>query len=151
MNMQSKTTWVLVADRARARLLELDRGSGRLVEIESHMNPGGRAPDRDAYTDRAPRVQEAVGSARHAMQPHTSEREKASIRFARELSDMLERGRSDRRFDQLVLIALPQFLGVLRPLLGKPLSRLVVAEIPHEMTTGKLDEIRDCLPVAAVG
>jgi len=146
----SGITWVLVADLGRARLLELQRPDGRLLEIESFVNPQGRGPEREQRTDRPPRVQESANSARHAIEPHTSLREKSAERFARELSEMLERGRHDSRFDRLLVIAPPQFLGVLRVAFGKSLRDLVVDEIAHEMTTRSTQAIHDRLPAVAL-
>ena len=37
--------------------------------------------------DRQPRVQESVGSARHAIEPHTSVSDRVSLEFARELAE----------------------------------------------------------------
>lgn len=147
--VQPGTTWVLVADRARARLLQLERPNGRLVEIESRVNPDGRGPERAQRTDRPPRVQESANSARHAIEPHTSLREKSAVRFARELVDLLEHGRRDTRYDRLVVIAPPPFLGALRAVLGKSPIDVLVAEIAHEMTTSSAQDIRNRLPLCA--
>ena len=145
MNVQLKTTWILVADRARARLFELAGRDGKLVEIETFVNPDGRGPERNQTTDRKPRVHESMGATRHAIEPHTSLRDKSADRFARELDESLERGRVARRYEHLVLVALPQFLGTLRAALGKHVRERVVVEVPHEMTTKAPEEIRACL------
>jgi protein required for attachment to host cells len=60
--------------------------------------------------------------------------------------ESLERGRVARRYEHLVLVAVPQFLGTLRAALGKHVRERVVIEVPHEVTTKAPEEIRACLP-----
>ncbi len=82
MNAPTKTTWILVADHARARLFELTSQNDKLSEIETFVNPEGRGPARDQTTDRLPRVRESMNSAHHAIEPHTSLHDKSADRFA---------------------------------------------------------------------
>ena len=146
MNKQSKVTWILVADHARARLFESAGRDAKLMEIETFINPDGRGGERNQTTDRPPRVHESMGATSHAIAPHTSLHDKSADRFAQELHASLERGRVAHRYAHLVLIALPQFLGTLRACLGKHVRECVIAEVPHEMTTKTPEEIRTCLP-----
>ena len=148
MNAAKKSTWILVADRARARLLELaprDNGS-ELIEIRDFVNPEGRGSERDQVTERRPRTQESVGASRHAIEPHTSLRDKSANRFAQELGESLEHGRVAHRYERLVLVALPHFLGTLHAKLNRQVCECIVAEIPHELTTKSPAEIRSYLP-----
>jgi len=58
-------------------------------------------------------------------EPRESQRGDATRVFAAEIADKLSRGRLDRRFDDLVLIAAPRFLGVLRDELDAATAALV--------------------------
>jgi protein required for attachment to host cells len=127
-------TWILVADGARARLFESEAFNKALNEVACFTNPDGRAPGRDATTERAPRVNESVGPARHAIEPHTTLRDKSTDRFARTLNAALERGRNDSHFDRLILVAPPRFLGTLHSSLGKGLTECVTGEIRRNLT-----------------
>jgi protein required for attachment to host cells len=151
MNAQTNTTWILVADNARARLFELGKRDSlpALFEIETFVNPDGRGHEENR--DRLPRTQESLGSARHAIEPRTSHHDKSVDRFVGELNTALENGRVTHRYEQLVLIALPQLLGTLRAKLDQKVCAHVVAEVPHELTTMRLDEIRAYLPEAVCG
>jgi len=53
--------------------------------------------------------------------------------FAREVGRYLDRARLDHRFDQLVLVAPPKFLGVLRKELDKEVEKLVADELPKDL------------------
>lgn len=129
-----KSTWVLVADRARARLFNLVGEGSQLDELRDFANPDARVPAADVVRDRKPRTQESMGSARHAIEPHTTLEEKVSERFARELEVVLEEGRVQHRYERLVLVAPPGFLGTLNQTLGKQLRGLIVLEVNKDLS-----------------
>ncbi len=107
------TTWVVVAHRGGARLLSQD-GDERFRIIETLDNPAGRArqssPGRPSPSQRAARP---------------SEPKDAALAFAHELAMQLQRGRTDKRYDELILIAAPRFLGILRDALDPATAALV--------------------------
>ncbi|HEX6612847.1 MAG TPA: host attachment protein [Rhodanobacteraceae bacterium] len=142
-------TWILVADRARARILEIS-DEEPLAEIACFANLESRARARDTTTHRLPRVNESASAARHAIEPHTPLREKASQRFARLLGDALERGRDEHRYERLVLVAPPRFLGSLHEALDDPLRECVVEEIGHDLTMLPIHALRERLPPAVL-
>jgi protein required for attachment to host cells len=139
-------TWILVADGARARLFEAAAGDSPLAEVECFANPEGRAGARRMGTGPLPRVHESVGPARHAIEPHTTAREKVTDRFARILGEALERGRSERRYERLVLVAPPRFLGALHDHLGARLRGQLAGEIRRNLTALPPAQIRSRLP-----
>lgn len=145
------STWILVADAARARLFEPAPADGRLVEIECFTNPDGRAGARRSDTHRPPTVNESVGTARHAIEPHTTAREKVTARFAHVLSEALERGRTKRRYERLVLVAPPRFLGALHEQLGQPVRDSVAGEVRRDLTALRPAELRARLPQRLLG
>lgn len=148
MNEKQKATWILVANHARARLFELGKQNGdyELFEIETFVNPEGRGKMRDQATDRLPRVNESMNASRHAIEPHTSLREKSADHFAQELDDALEKGRVTHRYERLVLVAAPKFLGTLHARLNRHVCERIVAEVHHELTTKSPEDIQSYLP-----
>lgn len=64
-------TWILVADRARARLFYAASDSAELQEIGTWADPEGRALGHDLETERLQTTYESVGEARHSIEPHT--------------------------------------------------------------------------------
>lgn len=131
--MKKQPTWILVADRGRARIFEAGEDD-RLNEVACFVDPDARAGESGLTTDRPPTVNESMGFARHSIEPHTPLRDKISARFARLLCDALEAGRNERRFEHLVLVAPPRFLGALHKALGEALRKHVVREIRHDFT-----------------
>ena len=144
------TTWILVADQARARLFSLDptdgAAEGGLREIAGFVNPEGRITGRPAGAPRPPRTQESVGGARHAIEPRSDLHDIAARRFAGELTEELERGRVDHLYDTLVLVAPPRFLGQLKHSLGRQLQGHLVAEIAKDLSKAEPAAIRRALP-----
>ena len=135
------TTWIIAADESRARVLQV-AGPDRLDEIDDLVNPSGRAQDRELQTDAEPRFNGhggvgKAGSGRTGGPASDREAQGAvehSVRtFAREVGRYLDRARLDHRFDQLVLVAPPKFLGVLRKELDKDVEKLVADELPKDL------------------
>lgn len=136
-------TWILAADRAKARLFSAEDNGGAIAEIAGFVNLDQRA--HEAPRDRPPRTHDRRGSARHIIEPHIAPVEKASESFARTLEAVLERGRVDHRYGRLALIAPPRFLGVLRSMLNGKVRAYVVTEVPRNMTTAAPGQILACL------
>jgi protein required for attachment to host cells len=101
--------------------------------------------------DRPPRAHDRFGEGRHAIEPHTSSRDKASARFAGGLRSALERGRVDHRYGRLVLIAPPRFLGTLNATLDKQLDACVALRIAKDLTHSNAIVIGAALPESVRG
>jgi protein required for attachment to host cells len=136
-------TWVLVADGSRARLFESTRRDEPLHQLESFLNPDVRASARQFTTDHPPTVNESVGFARHSIEPHTTLRSKQTMRFARTLAAALERGRTERRYERLVVAAPARFAGALHGQCAKPLRDSITAEIHRDLVTLSPTEIHE--------
>jgi protein required for attachment to host cells len=135
-------TWIVVADRARGRIFTVATPKGPLTEIEDLVHPESRAHERDLTTDRPGR---GPGSHRSMGNANTA-REHAAQDFARELAARLEAGRNRGDFARLVLMAAPDFLGLLRKSLSAPLAKLVYLEVTKSLTQTPPAEIRSHLP-----
>lgn len=141
-------TWILVAEASRARVFEMETRTSPLVEVGAFAHPEGHVPMRDQLTD-GPGRYGTVKSGRDASitgGAHTFRREDperpALESFARSLAEDLESARMERRFGQLVLVAAPAFLGLLRAELSPSVERLIVEEIPKNITRESPDAIR---------
>jgi protein required for attachment to host cells len=139
-------TWVLVADRAKARLFAVAREDDSIVEIRDFLNPQGRASGRELSRDRPPTSHDRFGPGRHAIEPQTSIEQKTAESFARELDAVLEHGRVDRSYRDLVLIAPAHFLGTLNAALNKHVRACVAAELPKNLTSADAQTILAYLP-----
>lgn len=137
------TTWIVAADDSRARVLQVTDRERHLTEIQDLVNPAGRAQDRELQTDAEPRFSGhggvgKPGAAPTGGPPSDPERQGAvehSVRvFAREVGRYLDKARIAQRFDRVVLVAPPKFLGALRKELHKEVEKLVAEELPKDLS-----------------
>ena len=136
------TTWIIAADSSRARVLQVADREEKLLEIEDLLNPEARMQNRDLQTDDEPRFNGHGGVGKPGTAPTGgpgSDREaqgpvEHSVKvFAREIGRYLDKARTEHRYDELVLIAPPKFLGALRGELGKEVEKLVADDVPKNL------------------
>ncbi len=135
-------TWILVADQARARLFESERPGNELAELADFDHPEALLKPSAIGYQRPPRVQESASPARHAIEPHTTPRDKVAREFALGLSDVLDRGRVENNYQRLILVAPPRFLGQLKASLDDQVSKLLVESVGLNITRASAQDIR---------
>lgn len=137
--MISATTWIVVADGARARIAE-SRGTREMLQSALTCDfAAPHAPTQALVSDRPGRYRpgrhgEHAPGRRHAVQPRTDRHQFEKALFARHLSGVLEDAARSRRFNRLVLIAPPAALGRLRAVLGPRARTMLAAEIGKDLT-----------------
>lgn len=141
-----KSFWILVADSARARIFTADTPSSPLEEIEDIAHTEGRLYDREITSDLPGRMRHAGGIGGHAYDPSSDPKEHEASNFSHSIAQHLETARSENKFDQLVIIAEPSFLGMLRNNLSEQVKKVVCLELDKEITTQSATEIREYLP-----
>lgn len=135
------TIWILVANQAEAQIYSATRLPGSLSLVQTLTHEDGTAHARDLTSDAPGRVHDRIGSARHSMEPDTGVKEEQRRRFVKELADQLQAAHLKHKFDQLVLLAAPAVLGVIRKTLTADLERAVIREIPKDVIGHGLDKI----------
>jgi|1185.fasta_scaffold127378_2 protein required for attachment to host cells len=137
------TTWIVAADSSRARVLQVAGREQKLRGVQNLVNPEARLQDRDLQSDGEPRFNGHGGVGKPGTASTggpASDREaqgavEHSVRiFAKEVGRYLEQARQQRRYDELVLVAPPKFLGALRGELGKEVEKMVVDELPKDLS-----------------
>ena len=139
-------TWVLVADSARAKIFSAQSPVGPLVEVEDWVHPESRLHALEVNADKPGRTQDSAAHGRHAMESEVDPKAQNALRFAHELAERLDRARVEGRFDKLVLVAAPGFLGLLREALPKQTRARVTAEVDKDLVTHDPADIRAHLP-----
>lgn len=132
MIIKKKTTWVLVADGARARIFV--KGYKKLDNALGQDFVGENLMDRNIDKDKPGRSFESHNPTRHAYQPRTDWHQYNKQLFAKELCDILEKANEREEFDELIIISPPQTLGNIRGYLCKKMLSKVSAEIPKDIT-----------------
>ena len=128
------TTWVIAADASRARIFRmLDRNQG-IEEIGDFVHQESRAKDRDLITDAQGRYFGGELGMGHSAPSRIDPSEHEAGRFCKELSNYVDKARTQHEFDHLCLIAPPKFLGMMRQNLSKEAQRLINKEIPKDIS-----------------
>ncbi len=134
--------WVVVADSSRARIFARVGKSAQLTEIDDLVHPESRSLSHDLSSDRPGRTFESRGHTRHAKQPKHTPHENALDDFAQDLARRLERGRKNREFQQLILVAGPRFLGRIHQHLSPATAALVKWELHKNLVRRSEKTIR---------
>jgi protein required for attachment to host cells len=128
------TTWILIADGAKARVVEQDKESRRYRPAFEEAHFGTTAQSKEIASDRPGRSFDSAGEGRHAMEPSTDPQRYAKLSFARDLADRLTQAANRQEFDRLILVAAPRTLGDLRSVLPDSVKAKVVVEIDKDLT-----------------
>ena len=131
-----RTTWIVAADSARARIFEVEGVDTNFHELRDFVNEAGRERDQDLLSDAKSLFHDKGGrtQAPHTGEPHVDAVLHETELYAKQVCDYLEQARVEHRYDGLFLIAFPKFLGLLRENLSKEAQRLIENEVPKEIS-----------------
>jgi protein required for attachment to host cells len=143
--MRPTTTWILIADGARARIFA-NHGPGKGVEaVEGAEFAADHRPDREILSDKPGRTFESVGTTRHAIQPHHDPHRELKRAFSERLAQLLDQKLAQKAYDRVVLVAPPVTLGDLREALSDPVKAAVYAELGKDLTKTPTHELPEHL------
>jgi protein required for attachment to host cells len=136
-------TWILAADASAATLIVCDHGLGNPRVLEDFVHPASRLRDTELSTDDRGRTQPRdMGAVRgSAMSQSTSPHDAEAEKFARELGGYLDEAVGAGRCGELILVAPPRFLGLLRGVLASPTSDSMRATISKDYATRPAEEV----------
>ena len=128
-----KSTWIIVAESARARIFTVSEIGGKFQEVADLSHPESRLHDRELSSDLPGRTFDSHGDGRHAMEQATGPQEQEAQAFATEITRQIDRGQREGNFDSLVLVAPPKFLGRLRSELSKSARNALIGELDKNL------------------
>lgn len=140
---------IVVADQAEAIFYDSASLQARPEEIARIADPAAHLHDRDFSSDRPGRTYESVGGARHAVGGENDPRHREAVRFARRIARRLDDARRKDEFEELIVVAGPPFLGLVRAELSKPTRARVVHEIRKDLVHSPLETLQQHLPASA--
>lgn len=135
---------ILVADGMKYLLL---RNTGDIRRVSLTFEGGGEMenPATSAQgSDEPGRAFSAVGTARSAVD-QTDWHQMAEDRFAARVADMLGTLAEARDFEDLIVVAPPKCLAILRKTFDDKVSSRIVAEIDKDLTKHPVAEIAEIL------
>lgn len=130
------STWIVLADEGRARILEQPERGGDLIDVDELTDAAAHADNadlrRDAYGRRSPPGGGAmpgstVESAGEQKLDHEAEL------FARRLADHLAQAHRAHKFEEVRIAAAPRFLGRLRKQLDAEVRQCVTEEVDKDL------------------
>ncbi|OIJ40722.1 host attachment protein [Massilia timonae] len=155
------TTWTIAANAGRARIFSDAGNAASLQEVEDLVNPAAQQRELDIVTDKmSPRSAQNSGhnigggqggGFQHAApagaqgndyQPAVTPTEHETQKFAKDVSNYLQQAHQAGRFEQLVVSASPEFLGVLRSTIDPQLKSLIKREVNKDYTRSNGQELR---------
>jgi protein required for attachment to host cells len=153
--MPTRTTWVVVADEAIARIFEIPGGDEDLVDIETLTFASARAEAadlrRDAYGRRA--GSGTLSGSYPTASAGESELHHEAELFARRLAGWLLEKKRANRYEALKIAAAPRFLGLLRKAVEPQVAEAVIEELDKDLInldrrvlTQRLGSLRPPLP-----
>ena len=138
--------YVIVADSARARVLHTTNKTLPLSELHVLEHPEGRMHTRDLTSDLPGRDSDRSGLGRHRMDSATDPKHHELVAFVKMITVYLDDLIRQRAIDQLMIVAPPAMLGILREQLSPTVSHAVSFELDKNLAQFKPDEIRSYLP-----
>jgi len=142
------TTWILVADTSRAKLFSTELRESEWSMIQEFEHPEGHKKSHDLAPSSPPgRMQQGATAGGHhtAVEPRSTPKEAETDRFAQRLTEHLEKATANRAFDSLVLVAPPQFLGLLKGTLGKQSATHLRTTVDKDLSMFGTIELRERL------
>lgn len=126
-------TWVLVANASKAHLYATERLGEDMAIIKNFDHPASRAKGTTLASDR-PGSGQSKGSNMGSMGAPEDPKEFEAGRFANELANELNKGRTANAYRRLVLVAAPHFQGLLNTHLNEHTRAMVANNINKDFT-----------------
>jgi len=132
---KNTNVWITVAHRAGLRVYNYEHSHDKkaLTLVYTQEHPEGLLKDKQLGSDQPGRSFDSLGGARHSLSSSQSPSEHVSVKFAKEICTLLQDASKKNKFSQLVLIAGPAFLGLLREHLDTSTSAQVVHTLNKDL------------------
>jgi hypothetical protein len=140
------TIWMVVTDRARARIL-LHRPGRQPLRLFTLEHPQAHGSNRDFDSDRPGNVFKPAEAAFHAMGQENDARQQETLAFARQIAQPANLAFARHEFDRLVMAAEPGLLGVLRACLSAQLAAATI-DVPRNLAMLADRAIESEMPLA---
>jgi len=143
-------TWIVSANASRARFFAQAHAADPLDEVIDMVNEGSRLRSRDLQTD-SPVGARAASNSLHSTgapttpstyEPRQTPKEHEMELFARQVADYLVKAHDEGRFQELCLVASPEFLGTLRKLVEPRLHEALRGAINKDYTHSSPRELQ---------
>lgn len=142
---KESVTWIVIADGARARILEAGSDFRHLTTVDQRTWPAGRKRTHELVSDRPGRSFESATAGRHSVGENTNPHRRQKWAFARQLAKTINDAHAGGRFARLIVVAPLSILHELRDGLDDPARAAVKAELVKDLTRVPIADLPDHL------
>lgn len=129
-----KEIWYVIADGAKARIVQRDQGSGAYRTVRWLHSDMARLKSSELVSDRPGRVMESSSTTRHAATPRHDPHLEAKLAFARETAERINHACQAGELDGFVLVAPSRTLGEIRKHLASTTHIKLATELAKDLT-----------------
>ncbi len=144
--MAARPVLVVVGDRGRARLFDVEPGEPRLEELEDMVNAGYRLRERELVSDKPGRGMSRAHGSRASLGDDYRQRRHQAELFAKRVAARVQARARQRDYGRIYLVANPEFIGLLRPCLAAQRLKAPLTGIRKDLTRRNAEAIRRHLP-----
>ena len=137
---------VIAADNTCARVFRATSSKGPLEEEVVLTHPENRLQDKDMTSDRPGFSFSSSGYGRRSLSKSEDPKEHEIKLFVNEIDEYLRSLKKKNDLNQLILIAAPKLLGLLKKQLSSSIQEHITYELNKNIAKKNADEIRKYLP-----
>jgi protein required for attachment to host cells len=139
--------WVLVADSVSARIYSLDSKHRHqplnLIHELEHVD--SKKKNHDLVSDRSGSFQAGSMTGRGSFVAHSEPKTVEIDKFARELAVLLEDGRLQNLYKEIIIVAAPHFYGALNKHVSKQVKDLVKKTVQKDYMHYTEPQLREAI------
>ncbi|MCW8936184.1 MAG: host attachment protein [Gammaproteobacteria bacterium] len=137
-------TWIVVAESSRAKIYEVDKNDSKktLRELTGFTHSVSRSHKQQLSGN-------LQKESRHSLLTTSLDTHKdhERVEFARTIGEHLNSARNKGKFNKLILMSAPRFLGDLRKNLSNETNKFVISEVDKNLVRHNIKDIKAHLPV----
>ncbi len=139
--------WIVVANKASCDVYEQTRKGFKTKQVLK--NPEAKMKRVELFSDRSGRAQNSYGGNYRVGFDEGDYFDDLEKKFAKKITDYLDRERHLGHFDQLTVVSGPDFMGTLREAASKELMSKIGHEIIKNVHVTSADELNTVLERAS--
>ena len=138
--------WYVVSNRTETNIY-VEGEDRKLHFVNQILNLEGSLKEKSFDSDRPGTGVSSAGGGtiHHSLNRTFIHKEESAIKFGRRIAQTIQRSLNDQDFDELILVAEPHFMGILKEALGPEVLKKVKAEVkkefPSSLTTDELRRV----------
>lgn len=125
--------WILLADKAHARIYARDGINGPLTQVLDKAHPAAQGKQHEEGAARPGRGQKSTVDARYAYEDHADFPEQESAEFLRDIAAEVNSAVTHDVLDKLILVALPKTMARLKSDMSEAARAKITAEWPKNL------------------